>query len=193
MSTLLVYPEVAPQVEPTVFSSLDSIARTLAVHAVRFERWPVRAQLAPDADSASILAAYAPEIARLSRDGGYVSADVVRLAPDASNPSWAEKAGAARQKFLDEHRHGEDEVRFFVEGSGLFALRSQGSVLLVLCEAGDLLSVPAGMRHWFDMGSAPRFCAIRLFGTPDGWKATFTDDPIARQYPSYDQVAARWR
>src|SRR5215469_16359174 len=95
-----------------------------------------------------------------------------------------------RKKFLDEHTHDEDEVRFFVEGAGVFYLRAAGKVHMTLCERGDLISVPAGTRHWFDMGPAPHFTAIRLFTNPEGWVAQFTGDPIAQKYPSFEQVAA---
>jgi 1,2-dihydroxy-3-keto-5-methylthiopentene dioxygenase len=50
--------------------------------------------------------------------------------------------------------------------------------------------VPAGTRHWFDMGPAPRFTAIRLFTTPAGWVANFTGTPIARNFPSYGTAPA---
>jgi 1,2-dihydroxy-3-keto-5-methylthiopentene dioxygenase len=95
-----------------------------------------------------------------------------------------------RSKFLDEHTHEEDEVRFFVEGAGVFYLHAAGKVHMTLCERGDLLSVPAGTRHWFDMGPEPYFTAIRLFTTPAGWVAKFTGERIARQFPSYGQPPA---
>ena len=193
MSALVVFAETDSERVISATKAPEEIAQRLGRHGVRFERWACAAPLAPQAGSGEILAAYADSIERLMNEQGYRSADVVRLRPDPEDPSWPEKARAARQKFLDEHRHAEDEVRFFVEGSGLFALRLDGFVQLVLCEAGDLLSVPAGTRHWFDMGSAPRFCAIRLFGTPEGWVASFTGEPIAGRFPDYDSVAARWR
>ena len=86
-----------------------------------------------------ILQAYAADIERLKLTRGYRSADVVRLKRDPDDIGWEQKATAARQKFLEEHTHAEDEVRFFVEGSGLFYLRRAGRVTLVLCERGDLL------------------------------------------------------
>jgi 1,2-dihydroxy-3-keto-5-methylthiopentene dioxygenase len=61
---------------------------------------------------------------------------------------------------------------------------------MTLCERGDLISVPAGTRHWFDMGPAPRFTAIRLFTTPAGWVANFTGEPIARGFPSFGSPPA---
>jgi 1,2-dihydroxy-3-keto-5-methylthiopentene dioxygenase len=160
----------------------------LAELGVRFERWTAAHTLAEDASPADILAAYASDVERLKRERGYLSADVVRLKRDAHDTKWVERAQAARAKFLDEHTHAEDEVRFFVEGSGLFALHIGDTVTLMVCERGDLLSVPAGTRHWFDMGSEPSFCAIRVFGNELGWLAEFTGDKIGGQFPSYDDV-----
>jgi 1,2-dihydroxy-3-keto-5-methylthiopentene dioxygenase len=108
----------------------------------------------------------------------------LRCLPD--NPERLE----LRRKFLQEHTHDEDEVRFFVEGAGVFYLRSAGKVHVTRCERGDLLSVPAGTRHWFDMGPAPFFTAIRWFTRPEGWVARFTGDPIAEQFPGFENVPA---
>ncbi|MEO9170422.1 MAG: cupin, partial [Candidatus Baltobacteraceae bacterium] len=91
-----------------------------------------------------------------------------------------------RKKFLDEHQHVEDEVRFFVEGRGAFYLHAGGRVYQTVCCKGDLISVPAGTKHWFDMGPDPEFTAIRLFINPEGWVANFTGDPIANDYPKLD-------
>lgn len=150
-----------------------AIATALGEIGVSFERWPLKPL---DADS-DVLAIYAEEVARLTAQGGYRSIDVARIAPD--HPERA----AMRWKFLSEHTHGEDEVRFFVEGDGLFTLHHDRQVFNMLCCAGDLISVPAGMRHWFDMGAAPRFTAIRLFVNPDGWVAQFTGSDIATRFP----------
>ena len=89
---------------------------------------------------------------------------------------------AARKKFLDEHTHAEDEVRFFVDGRGLFSLHIDGRVYEVLCERGDLIGVPADTTHWFDMGPRPEFTAIRLFNNPEGWVARFTGSDIADRF-----------
>jgi 1,2-dihydroxy-3-keto-5-methylthiopentene dioxygenase len=155
------------------------IAAELARVGVRFERWPTR-----EIGDTAILDAYAPEIARLQAEGGYQSVDTVAMAPDHPERE------ALRGKFLSEHTHGEDEVRFFVEGEGLFTLHAQGKVFNMLCTQGDLISVPAGMPHWFDMGGHPRFTAIRLFRNPDGWIARFTGDTIADRFPRHERASA---
>ena len=79
-----------------------------------------------------------------------------------------------REKFLFEHTHSEDEVRFFVKGQGLFCLHIGTKIYQVLCQKGDLISVPTLTPHWFDMGSDPEFTAIRLFNNTEGWVAKST-------------------
>jgi 1,2-dihydroxy-3-keto-5-methylthiopentene dioxygenase len=158
------------------------IAAALAERGIGFERWPAQVDLAPAAEPAQILAAYAAQIARVQAGGRYPTVDAIRMTPQ--HPDRA----ALRQKFLAEHTHSEDEVRFFVEGRGLFCLHIGEEVLQLLCEAGDWISVPAGTRHWFDMGPEPNFCAIRFFNNPEGWVAQFTGDPIASSYPLLDQL-----
>jgi 1,2-dihydroxy-3-keto-5-methylthiopentene dioxygenase len=190
MSLVLQFGDSNPARAIARANGVHEIADLLAPLGVRFERWSAGVALADDSAQPEILAAYAADIERLRRENGYRSADVVRLKRDSatSDEAWAEKARAARSKFLEEHTHAEDEVRFFVEGSGMFCLHIDGKVTQIVCERGDLLSVPAGTRHWFDMGEEPAFCAIRLFGNESGWAAAFTGDKLASRFPSYDQV-----
>lgn len=164
-------------------SDPEAIADALAPIGVRFEQWPARA-LAADAGQAEVLKAFAPEVEQLKAAEGYQAVDVMRVLPDHPDRE------ALRTKFLSEHRHSEDEVRFFVEGEGLFTLHSDDKVFTVLCTAGDLISVPAGMRHWFDMGAAPDFTVIRLYIDPAGWVAHYTGDVIADRFPRHEAVAA---
>jgi len=183
MSLLVIHPTApGPADAPDPLRSADPavITAELAARGIGFERWPARQALAAGADATAILAAYAPEIARVQARGTYPTVDAIRLTPD--HPDRA----ALRQKFLAEHIHSEDEVRFFVEGRGLFCLHIGEEVLQVLCEQNDFLRVPAGTRHWFDMGAAPRFTAIRFFDNPEGWVAQFTGDAIADRYPLLD-------
>jgi 1,2-dihydroxy-3-keto-5-methylthiopentene dioxygenase len=93
--------------------------------------------------------------------------------------------------FLKEHTHSDHEVRFFVEGRGLFFLHPDDKVYGILCEAGDLLTVPAHTKHWFDLGSAPDLKCIRLFTTPEGWVANYTGSDIAQQFPTLEQFVEK--
>lgn len=182
MTWLAIYPESDPGRRVRDAVDADAIGRELGAVGIRFERW------APAAESSDPLLAYAPQVEGL-RAAGYGTIDVVRVAPDAADASWPEKARAMREKFRDEHRHAQAEVRFFASGSGVFYLRLAGHVYCVRCERGDLLSVPAGTPHWFDMGASPSFTAIRFFESPDGWVGDFSGDPIARQFPSFDELS----
>jgi len=177
MSSLTVYHESSPDLPNKVLTHLEDIAATLAEVGVRFERWQAAAPIAAGASQDEVIAAYRAQIDQLMRERGYVTVDVVSLSAD--HPQRAE----LRAKFLDEHCHAEDEVRFFVAGRGLFTLHIEEQVYAVLCEKNDLISVPAGTRHWFDMGEHPHFVAIRLFNNPEGWVAQFTGADIASRFP----------
>ncbi|MEM7502538.1 MAG: cupin domain-containing protein [Pseudomonadota bacterium] len=162
---------------PTLQSSKHAaIASTLASVGVTFERWEASEAVSASNSHDAILTAYRQDIDRLIAANGYQTVDVVALTED--HPDKAEM----RQKFLAEHTHSEDEVRFFVDGQGLFTLHIDSNVYEVLCEKGDLISVPANTPHWFDMGPNPRFVAIRLFNNPEGWVAKFTGSDIANRF-----------
>lgn len=177
MSRLRIYDEARADTPLATHEDHAAIARELAAIGVRFERWQANQPVAPGASQDEVIAAYRADIDRLMTEGGYQAVDVISLKPD--HPDRA----ALRQKFLSEHTHSEDEVRFFVAGAGQFTLHVGGRVYDVLCEAGDLIGVPDGTRHWFDMSESPYFVAIRLFTNAEGWVARFTGEPIAERFP----------
>jgi 1,2-dihydroxy-3-keto-5-methylthiopentene dioxygenase len=152
------------------------IAEALRGIGVRFERWEGVA-VPEGASNEQILEAYRPHLDALMGETGAGSADVVALTPD--HP----QAQAMREKFLNEHVHTEDEVRFFVRGAGHFVMHVEGKVWDARCEQGDLISVPANTRHWFDAGEQPDFCALRVFSDPSGWVAQFTGTDMAQRFP----------
>jgi len=177
MSRLSVFSETEPEEPLLDTTDFDLIAAELGVAGIGFERWNAGQELPDDADSDAIIAAYRSEIDRLVGERGYQTFDVVSMRPDHPEKE------AFRRKFLDEHTHSEDEVRFFVRGQGLFVIHIDARVYSMLCERNDLISVPANTRHWFDMGPNPSFTAIRVFNNPEGWVANFTGDKIAGQFP----------
>jgi 1,2-dihydroxy-3-keto-5-methylthiopentene dioxygenase len=176
-TSLRIFSDADPETLVLETSDGDRIAKELNAIGVRFERWSTAAQLAPGADQERVIAAYRDSIDKLVAESGYQSVDVVRIERGQPNTE------PIRKKFLDEHRHSEDEIRFFVEGRGAFYLHVNDRVYQTVCVKGDLISVPAGTKHWFDMGADPEFTAIRLFMNPEGWVANFTGDPIAAAYP----------
>jgi 1,2-dihydroxy-3-keto-5-methylthiopentene dioxygenase len=157
---------------------IEDIQAHLRDIGVRFERWQASHPLSANPAQEEVIAAYQHEIDKLVAEAGYQSWDVASIRPD--NPQKEQM----RSKFLAEHTHSDDEVRFFVEGTGLFCLHLGDTIAQILCEKNDLIAVPAGTLPWFEMGSEPYFTAIRLFNNTEGWVANFTGDAIAEQFPT---------
>ncbi|MEO8746143.1 MAG: acireductone dioxygenase [Rhodanobacter sp.] len=183
MSQLRIFDETRPDTPLQTVTEQAAIARALAAAGVRFEQWAANRPIEPGAAQDEVISAYRADIDRLMATEGYQSVDVISLTPD--HPDRA----ALRAKFLSEHRHSEDEVRFFVAGSGQFTLHIDDRIYDLLCERGDLIGVPAGTRHWFDMSDSPCFVAIRLFTNKDGWVAQLTGDDIAARFPRMEASA----
>lgn len=177
MSELRIYSETQPGKPEKTLHSFESMRDALAQIGIEFERWTATRQLDPQATQDEVIEAYRPSVDRLMKKYGFKSVDVISMQPD--HPQKAQM----RDKFLHEHVHEDFEVRFFVEGRGLFNIHKNGKVYAMLCERGDLLSVPANTTHWFDMGPEPVLKAIRLFAIPEGWVAKFTGEKIADQFP----------
>ena len=179
MTILQIFDESGNAISDPI-NEITDIQSTLTNNGVLFERWQAEQDLPAGAEQEMVLSAYQADILKLSDKYKISSTDVVSLTPDHPNKM------EFRQKFLAEHIHEDFEIRFFVDGSGLFYLHIEDKVYLVLCEKGDLISVPANTTHWFDMGENPAFTCIRLFTTDNGWVANFTGDDIATRLPSMD-------
>lgn len=177
MSALTIFTDSEAKTPIWQSTDAEAIRQKLSGKNVRFERWQADRDLGVDPQPETVINAYQHAIDRLVAEKGYQSWDVISMRAD--NP----QKETLREKFLSEHTHGEDEVRFFVEGAGLFCLHLDGHIYQILCEKNDLISVPAGTPHWFDMGSSPHFTAIRIFDNQEGWIANFTGDRIADAYP----------
>ena len=149
----------------------------LAPHGIVYERWPLAERVDPAAPADDILAAYAPEIDRLKAAGGYVTADVINVTPQTPN------LDAMMEKYKSEHTHSEDEVRFILKGRGLFHIHPKtGPVFAIQVEEGDLISVPAGTQHWFNLCEDRTIRAIRLFQDVSGWVPAYIDDSSHARY-----------
>ena len=180
MSLLTIHSDNHPETAE-IIDDFNVISKRLADLGVTFERWAADGEFGPDADQDTVLSAYARPVERLKLAYGFQSADVICVTPDHPQKE------TLRAKFLSEHTHSDFEVRFFVEGRGLFFLHPDENVYAVLCETGDLISVPANTKHWFDMGQNPNLKCIRLFTTPEGWVADFTGSRLADKFPTLEQ------
>jgi 1,2-dihydroxy-3-keto-5-methylthiopentene dioxygenase len=158
-------------------TAITDITAFLQSHGITFAQWDTPAQLSQTASPEEILAAYCDVLDPYMAANGYQTADVVNI------HSGIENYPAIREKFLAEHTHAEAEVRFFVEGRGLFWFNLDGEpVFNVLCTAGDLISVPQGTKHWFDAGREPNVKAIRIFSNTEGWVPHYTGSNIDAEY-----------
>lgn len=145
---------------------------------VFFDQWTCSVVFEDTASTEEILAAYEKDLKPFMENGGYQTADVISI------NSLTENYEAIRAKFLAEHTHTEDEIRFFVDGEGLFWFNLENdTVFNVLCQKGDLISVPAGTKHWFDAGAENPFVkAIRIFIDMTGWVPHYTESQIEKRY-----------
>ena len=188
MTLLTVWADDRPDQPVLQTEDHTTIADALSPIGVVFEHVPPADRLPDTATQEEVIEAHREIVDRLIAEHGYRLVDVAQLHPVDSD-EWRETAAGARAKFLNEHTHDEEEIRYFVAGSGVFYLHVDGKVHAMLCTAGDLLSVPALTTHWFDMGTAPDFTAIRFFHDDDGWIGTFTGSDISSRFPTFDELA----
>ena len=158
----------------------------LEQYGIQFEQWDVEGRIGEEATNEEILDAYAPEIERLKAEHGFVTADVINVTPDT--PGLDDMLA----KFDKEHLHTEDEVRFTVRGSGVFHINPHsGNVFSITVESGDLISVPKGTHHWFNLCRDKTIRCIRLFEDVSGWTPHYMEQPVHENYaplcmgPSY--------
>jgi 1,2-dihydroxy-3-keto-5-methylthiopentene dioxygenase len=163
--------------EDRTLSDPAAIAAYLADRGIAYERWTPDSPVAATAPHADVLAAYASKIDELKAAGGYVTADVIDVT--AATPGL----DGMLARFNSEHWHDEDEVRLIVEGRGLFHIHpSEGPVFAIEVEAGDLIRVPKGTHHWFDLCADRRIRAIRLFQDTSGWTPHYTHSGVDRGF-----------
>ncbi len=158
-------------------SDPQEIRDFLKPFGIWYEKWDVAGRLGDEPTNEEILETYSPEIERLKASGGFVTADVINVSPQTPG------LDAMLDKFNKEHTHSEDEVRFTVSGRGVFHIHPDGGpVFGVQVESGDLINVPAGTRHWFNLCDDRTIRCIRLFEDPSGWAPHYVDDPVHEGY-----------
>ena len=163
--------------EDKKLTTVEEIAANLASHGIDYERWTPSHPISDDAPPDAILNAYSREIDDLKARGGYVTADVIDV--NHATPGL----DAMLAKFNREHWHDEDEVRFIIAGHGIFHIHTtSGDVLAIEVEAGDLIRVPRGTLHWFNLCADRRIRTIRLFQDTAGWTPHYTESRIDENF-----------
>jgi len=119
--------------------------------SIDYEIWEPEHPVGPEATQEEILRAYLREIDALKARGGYVTADVISVTPQTPG------LDAMLARFSREHWHDEDEVRFIIQGRGLFHIHPKGSpVVAIEVEAAGLCAINCtkadakNIRHWME-------------------------------------------
>jgi len=163
--------------ENRTLSNEADITEYLGGIGIDYERWDLSRLVAPSVPAEEVLAAYSNEIDELKAKGGYVTADVIDV--NSQTPGL----DVMLAKFNREHWHDEDEVRFIINGRGVFHIRPrEGAVVAIEVDAGDLIRVPRGTWHWFNLCETREIRAIRLFQDPAGWAPNYTDTGVDSNY-----------
>lgn len=189
MTLLTIWADDRPEAPTLQTADRGSIATQLAEVGVAYRSHQPVVGVPATASGDEVIAAHRDLVDALIAEHGYTLVDVAQIHPVDSD-EWRATAAGARARFLSEHTHDEEEIRYFASGSGVFYLHMDGRVIAVLCTEGDLISVPALTTHWFDMGTTPDFTAIRFFRTDDGWVGSFTGSDIATRFADADQLMA---
>jgi len=146
-----------------------SISEFLGRYGIWYRRFEGIERLPAGAGDDDLLAAFDEPIRELKQEGGYRTADVISVTSDTPNLQ------AMLDRFNKEHWHDEDEVRFVVEGRGLFHIHPENEpVFSIEVVEGDMIRVPRGTRHWFDLCDERAIRCIRLFQDPAGWSPHYT-------------------
>lgn len=147
------------------------ISEFLEQFGIWYRRFEGLGELADDASDEEVLACYNEPIETLMEKGGYRTADVINVHEKVPGLE------AMLDKFNKEHWHDEDEVRFIVRGRGLFHINpgDKGPVFAIEVEKGDMINVPRGTHHWFDLCVDRNIRAIRLFQDTSGWAPHYTE------------------
>lgn len=155
-----------------------AISAFLAQHGVAFEVWSMPAEAVAlgeassldDTGKARLLELFADRLAHKAEAEGYRSADVVAIRPHL--PGVDEALG----RFDKVHFHDDDEVRAIVGGEGIFGfIGDDGRQFVLHMVAGEYVSLPKGMWHWFYCTDAKHVTALRLFRENPSWVPHYRD------------------
>jgi 1,2-dihydroxy-3-keto-5-methylthiopentene dioxygenase len=167
----------------TIFTQTEEIARELAQLKVNLARWSVgsNGELPPllakealeDEEKEQVLQALDGYFEQLKQDAGYQSRDLIVLHPNIPN------LDAMLSKFERIHTHADDEVRYIIDGEGVFGfVKADGTQLELTIEAEEYIHVPAGTEHWFYLTPKRRIKAVRYFTSTEGWTPEYTGTPV---------------
>lgn len=167
----------------TVVADIRLIQENLAPLGVDLKYWPtggnerlqsLLAQAALDeSEKENLLQGLDHYFEQLKKDAGYQSRDLIVIHDELPNLE------AMLAKFDKCHTHADDEVRYIVDGEGVFGfVLPEGQQLELTMTAGDYINVPHHTEHWFRLTPLRRVKAVRYFTSTAGWVPEYTATPI---------------
>jgi 1,2-dihydroxy-3-keto-5-methylthiopentene dioxygenase len=167
----------------STYTELSDIRQKLAPLSIELSHWPIektekvgallQADTLSDQQKEDLLKELDNRFLEQKAKYGYQTRDLVVL--HAQVPKLEEML-----KIFDKcHKHSDDEVRYIVDGSGIFGFcMPDGSQALLTVEAEEYIRVPADTEHWFVLDNKRRIKAVRYFTSKEGWVAHYTGTPV---------------
>jgi len=165
----------------TVYTKLEEIAPFLAPLKVQLNYWSVgtarqdlldKEALSP-AEKEELLQSVDEYFEQLKAEKGYQTRDLIVLYPRMEN------LATLLSKFELAHKHADDEVRYILEGEGVFGfVLPDGSQAELTVQASEYINVPKLTEHWFHLTSSQRVKAVRYFTNNEGWVPVYTGTVI---------------
>lgn len=174
MSSLAVYQHTSPELPNKVLNHADDIASTLSAVGIDYRQLELPAALRPGCEQAEFDAAYGLWLQAFMGKEGHVQQELFNL--QRNHPQKLE----LRARHLDEQSQSTASAWLFLGGFAQLSLHIDDHVYMLQGEKGDLLSLPAGTRYWFDLGEEPHALVVRLSASEDA--PVRTDDDIASRF-----------
>ncbi|MBE9168721.1 acireductone dioxygenase [Pleurocapsales cyanobacterium LEGE 06147] len=173
----------------TNYTKLEDIARELAPLNVQLNYWTIgeetqirqllRQEILTEAEKEQVLASLDHYFEQLQQTADYQSRDLIVLHPNTPN------LDTLLSKFNRCHTHADDEVRYIIDGEGIFGfVRPDGSQVELTIQPEEYINVPAGTEHWFYLTDRRRVKAVRYFTTTEGWVPEYTNTEINFRSPA---------
>ncbi|WFS16858.1 acireductone dioxygenase [Pseudomonas sp. 905_Psudmo1] len=175
MSSLAVHLHTSPELPNKVLNHADDIASTLSAVGIDYRQLELPAALRPGCEQAEFDAAYGLWLQAFMGNEGHVQQELFNL--QRNHPQKLE----LRARYLDEQVQSSASTWLFLGGFAQLSVHLDGYVYVLQGERGDLLTLPAGTRHWFDLGEEPHVLAVRLSPSEDTPERT--GDDIASRFP----------
>jgi 1,2-dihydroxy-3-keto-5-methylthiopentene dioxygenase len=167
----------------TIVTEIAAIAEILAPLHIHLNHWSVgdrdetlqllAQESLTELEKENLLQLLDHYFEELQNSAGYKTRDLIVLNPQIPN------LDTLLAKFEQAHTHADDEVRYIIDGEGVFGFTlPEGSQVELTVQQEDYINVPANTEHWFHLTPSRRIKAIRYFTSTEGWVPNYTGTPV---------------